>query len=510
MTSQGFPEINWRCEMLFSKVHLKGVLSIIAIGALLATLFAAQPNVSVAASESDEVFNGNTPKYVFMFIGDGMSYPQVSSTEMYLGQKSMPGQIKTQQLNFTKFPVHGALMTQDSSSFIPDSASTATSLASGHKTLSGVINMDETKTVKYAPITEALKKKGYKIGIVTSVPITHATPAAFYAKVSSRNNAYDIGKQLAVSGFDYFGGGDFDGKTGNDKTKQEKHIYEIVKEAGYTIADTKEEILALKAGTGKAVAIDPDAFETALDYEVDRDAGELALADYVSTGIKVLDNKNGFFMMVEGGKIDWANHANDAAASIHDTIAFGDSVQKALDFYYQHPKETLIIVTADHECGGMTIGFSNTGYSTFLEKLQSVTMSYQEFDKIIESYKASKPAKPALEDLSDEIKAAYGMDVKSLTEYELSLLKNAFTKFMSENTKPSNDQEKILYGGYNPLSVTLSHIMNNKAGLSFSSYSHTGMPVPVYALGSGADLFDGFYDNTQIYNKLATITRVSK
>lgn len=493
---------------MFKRNHSKGIASILVIGTVLISLLAAQPNLGIAKSANEEIYQGKTPKYVFMFIGDGMSYAQISSAEMYLGEKSMPGKLTPEQLSFTKFPVHGALMTQDSSSFIPDSASTATSLASGHKTLSGVINMDESKTNAYTPITEDLKDKGYKIGIVTSVPITHATPAAYYAKVANRNDAYEIGKQLAASEFDYFGGGDFDQKSGPEGTDQP--IYDIVEKAGYTIANTNEEIQALNNRSGKVVAIDPDNYETALDYEIDREADELGLADYVKKGIEVLDNNKGFFMMVEGGKIDWANHANDATASIYDTIAFDDSVKVALDFYKAHPTDTLILVTADHECGGMTIGYSLTGYSTHFEKLQPVTMSYQEFDKISKLYKESNPANLKLEDLSDEIKDAYGLDIATLTSYESSLLSNAFAKFMSTDTKPSNDQESVLYGTYNPLSVTLSHIINNKAGLSFASYSHTGVPVPVYAVGTGSEMFDGYYDNTKVYYKLSSITKSAR
>lgn len=490
---------------MLAKRHSKRIVSLIAMAAVLVSFIAALPKLGVADSKNEEVYRGKTPKYVFMYIGDGMSYAQVSSAEMYLGEKAMPGKVTPQQLNFTQFPVHGALMTQDSTSFIPDSASTATSLASGYKTLSGVINMDETKTKEYQPITEELKEDGYKVGIITSVPITHATPAAYYAKVANRNSYYEIGKQLAASGFDYFGGGDFDQKTGPEGTDQ--HIYEIVEAAGYTIADTKEEILALNDASGKAVAIDPDDYETALDYEIDRDADELSLADYVKKGIEVLDNKDGFFMMVEGGKIDWANHANDAAASIHDTIAFDDAVKPALDFYRQHPNDTLIIVTADHECGGMTLGYSLTGYSTNFKKLQPVKMSYQEFDKIIQAYKDKKPAQPKLEDLSQDIFNAYGLDLGTLTSYESTLLKKAFNKTLSADTKPSNDQESVLYGTYNPLSVTLSHIVNSRAGLSFTSYSHTGLPVPVYAIGTGSEMFDGYYDNTKVYYKLAAIMK---
>lgn len=506
---------------MIKRTRWTGIVSLLVVMALIVSFAAGIPTAGIARSDKGEFYTGKVPKYVFLFIGDGMSYAQVSSAEMFLGQKALPGEITPRQLNFSRFPVFGTLMTQDSTSFIPDSASAATSLASGYKTLSGVINMDETKTIKYKPISEDLKEKGYKIGVITSVPITHATPAAFYAKVPHRDEAYEIGKQLAASGFDFFGGGSFDKPTGNNKN--EKHIFEIVKEAGYTIANTNEEILSLNGTSGKVVAINPALDGTAMNYEIDRkkEAGELSLADFVKKGIDVLDNPDGFFMMVEGGKIDWANHANDAAASIHDTIAYADAVEVALTFYKKHPDDTLIVVTADHECGGMSIGFANTGYSTYFENLQPVTMSYVEFDKIINNYKKNVTRDEAkLEDFLPLIKNAYGLmtaddpDARSnprmvLSSYETGLLRTALDWSMIPKKERSyTEQEKVLYGGYEPLSVTLSHIVNSKAGLSFASYSHTGLPVPVYAIGSGAELFEGFYDNTEIYYKLAAVTRI--
>lgn len=503
------------------KMRWTGFFSVVALLAVLVSFVASPAIMGIAESDNgNQSYSGKTPKYIFVFIGDGMSYAQVSSAEMFLGrQAKVDAGIypEPKQLNFTKFPVHGALMTQDSTSFIPDSASTATSLASGKKTLSGVINMDETKTKTYKPITESLKENGYKIGIITSVPITHATPAAYYAKVANRNSYYDIGNQLAASGFDYFGGGDFDQKTGPNE--DQKHIYEVVEEAGYTIANTNEEILALSNTSGKAVAINPVLDGTALNYELDRNkASELSLADFVEKGIDVMadnpNNPNPFFMMVEGGKIDWANHANDAAASIHDTIAFADAVEVAMDFYKKHPSDTLIVVTADHECGGMTIGFANTGYSTYLEKLNPVKMSFVGFDKIISEYKKTHTRENArLEDLGSQIQAAYGIPLSSFTSYETSMLRKAldWTMASSDERKASfTDQEDVLYGTYEPLSVTISHIMNNRAGLSFTSYSHTGLPVPVYAMGAGASLFNGFYDNTEVYYKLAAIAKISQ
>ena len=166
------------------------------------------------------------PKYVFMFIGDGMGNPQVTATQYYLGSIENPDSKfpVPADLSFTKFPYLGLVTTYDSSSFCPDSASTATSIATGHKTESGVINMCPwTRDVPYETIAEKLhKQKGYKVGIVSTVNIDHATPAAFYAHQKTRKNYYEIGVELANSGFEYFAGGEFQ-KVNGDGTGPNNH-----------------------------------------------------------------------------------------------------------------------------------------------------------------------------------------------------------------------------------------------------------------------------------------------
>ncbi|WP_243115107.1 alkaline phosphatase [Natranaerovirga pectinivora] len=471
------------------------------------------------------VFQGKAPKYVFLFIGDGMSYPQIASTEMYLGKQGRLNDLVKgggiEQLNFSKFPVSGAAQTFDATSFIPDSASTATSIASGYKTLSGVINMDISKQIEYTPISESLATKGYKVGIVSSVPINHATPASFYSKVPHRNEYYNIALQLADSGFDYFGGGGFLSPQGNGQT----HIYEVLEEKGYNLALDKASILNLNNKSGKVVAINPDMSVdgTSLPYEVDRKQGELALADFVRKGIDVLDNPKGFFMMVEGGKIDWANHANDAVASIHDTIAFSNAVEEAIRFYNKHPEDTLIIVTGDHETGGMSIGFAGTGYSTFFDKLDRANTSANDIFRreVLNPYKEKHTMETAkLSDLALDIKYSFGVLIPNdpearfypemvLNANEIQRLEAALKQSMTpSNQRNYSQQERLMYGGYEPLSITLTHILNNKAGITFGTYDHTGLPVPVFALGKGQELFTGFYDNTDIYRKMAAILNV--
>ena len=253
---------------------------------------------------------------------------------------------------------------------------------------------------------------------------------------------------------------------------------------------------------------------SSMAYELDRTEDMWSLADYVEKGIEVLDNDNGFFMMCEGGKIDWACHANDAASTIHDTDALSDAVQVAIDFAKEHADETLIIVTGDHETGGLTIGFAGTDYDTYLTLLENQTISFAKYDSdYVAAYKENKTS---FEDVLKDIETLFGLktsgeegDKLVLTEYEKEQLKTAYEKSINETETGLDTQaEYVLYGTYEPLTVTITHILNNKSGISFTSYSHTGLPVAVFADGVNAEVFDGYYDNTEIYNKLADMLKV--
>ncbi len=480
-----------------------------------------------AAEPQAEAEAPATPKYVFMFIGDGMSYPQIQSTSDFLGAlndadywQAEPSLDDNQgaildgpeYLNFMNFPVAGSAVTYDSNSFCPDSASTATSLSTGHKTYSGTINMDETGTTAYETIAEKLAaQKGWEIGIISSVNLNHATPAAFYAHQASRNNYYEIGLELIDSGFTYFAGGGFLKPTGSEGDQED--LYALAEAAGYTVAKTQAEAEAVT--DGPVILIDEHLADgDAMAYELDRTEDMWSLADYVEKGIEVLDNDTGFFMMCEGGKIDWACHANDAASTIHDTDALADAVQVAIDFAAEHPDETLILVTGDHETGGLTIGFAGTDYDTYLDLLQNQKISYAKFDSdYVAAYKENKTS---FEDVMADVTELFGLKTEGeegdklvLTDYELELLRTAYEKSVNgTETGYAAQAEYVLYGTYEPLSVTLTHIINNKSGISFTSYSHTGLPVAVLAQGVGSETFGGYYDNTDVYNKLAALLEI--
>jgi alkaline phosphatase len=483
----------------------------------------------VVSAASTENWTGKTPKYIFMFIGDGMSFPQIQATQYYKGiqahgaidasKKNYPN---PEKLSFMNFPISGTVTTYDSTSVCPDSASTATSLSTGNKTLSSVINMDETKTKSYEIITEKLKKQlGYKVGIVSSVNIDHATPGAYYSHVPSRSDYYNMGLQLVDSNFDYFAGGKFLSDDSKEVKEQGKTaIGTLAKQKGYTVVNTKADIENLKKGD-KAIAVCPDdqveKESGAIKYALDRKGDELSLADYTKKGIEVLNNDKGFFMMVEGGKIDWAGHANDASSNIHETEALSDSVQEAINFYNAHPDETLILVTGDHETGGLTIGFAGTNYDTYLQNLSNQKVSYTEFDRNIAKYRENKTS---FDDAMKDVEASFGLKRAGstgestkggmvLTASEEAKIKAAYEKSMiSKADRKLNEDENVMYGTYEPFSVTLTHVLNNKSGISFSSYSHTGIPVAMMAKGLGQELFAGYYDNTNVFDKLKAITKV--
>lgn len=479
----------------------------------------------------EEASKTSAPKYVFLFIGDGMSYPQIQSTSDFLGALNDDDYFMAQPslddnqgatlngpeyLNFMNFEVSGSAVTYDSNSFAPDSASTATSISTGRKTYSGTINVDVTGTETFETITEKVHEQlGMKVGIISSVNLNHATPAAFYAHQASRNNYYEIGEELVASNFEYFAGGGLKKTTGYDEENPLPNLYDLAEEAGYQITFTNDEAEAVTADSGKVILIDEYLADSdAMAYELDRTEDMWSLADYVEKGIEVLDNEKGFFMMCEGGKIDWACHANDAASAIQDTRALSDAVQVAIDFAKDHADETLILVTGDHETGGLTIGFAGTDYDTYLTLLENQKISFQKFDdEYTVNYKENGTS---FEEALADIEALFGLKTEGdaddklvLTDYELEQLRTAYEKSINGTETGEDAQlEYVMYGTYDPLSVTLTHILNNKSGISFTSYSHTGLPVAVLAQGVNAEEFDGYYDNTEIFNKMAEMLNV--
>lgn len=471
----------------------------------------------------------NGVKYVFLFIGDGTSMAQIHGAEAYLaaeydsnGKPVQP--VGEEKLVMTQFPVMGLSTTYDYGSFITDSASAGTALAAGKKTLSGVINKSPDFQTSYITIAELAKQQGKKVAIISSVSLDHATPASFYSKVDSRGDMYNIGLQLASSNFDYFAGGGLKYLNSTPDANYTQTVADALTANGYSYVNDIASFNALTPASGKVVAVNPTLTGgNALPYEIDRKndvTNNISLAQFTKKGIEMVydsSNPHGFFMMVEGGKIDWANHANDARAALDDTLAFDDAIAEAVEFAKAHPRETLIVVTADHDCGGMSLGWAGTGYANRFDLLDGQTMSYEAFDAQVAAFKAANKdvngiyVGPANISDSNEVKnmieGAFGLDYDSLIAYQQQKLEDAFDAEISGYDRYEPTQY-ILYGGYKALSVTCTHILNNNAGIGYTSYAHTGIPVPVMAKGKDAYLFEGYYDNTDVAKKLARAMRV--
>jgi alkaline phosphatase len=347
-----------------------------------------------------------------------------------------------------------------------------------------------------------------KVGILSTVSLDDATPAVFYAHVPERGRSYDIAVALSGSGFDFFGGGGLRDPD-NARTKSPDFLgnaFDLMRERGYETVMDNARFRSLRPGAGKIVAVHQRLQgRAAVPYTLDSRDEDISLADYTSKAVSLMEGADGFFLMVEAGKIDWACHANDAATAVHDILALDEAVARAREFYSLHPDDTLIVVTADHETGGLALGHS--GYETRLDLLGRQTVSFQQFfDSVVvplgeggASFEAAKV----------HITTAFGLrfqgqegDPLVLTPDEQEQVREAFHRSMASGKGSRKGEKdpatKLLYGREDPLTLTLTRLLNQKAGIGWTSLAHTGIPVATSAVGAGSGSFAGRYDNTRV------------
>jgi len=399
------------------------------------------------------------PKYIFLFIGDGMGLNQAHIANIYKQH------YQNKDLFFPTFK-NNALTTTHSadSSKITDSAAGGTAIASGNKTQNGVLGMNGLNQETYESFAMLAKQNGWKTGILSSVGLNHATPAAFYAHEAKRSSYDAIVPQIYKSGINFFAGG---GIMTNKLTQ--KQAFDSLSANGYTVYTQASEY---KPGAEFVFVTDTNTldYEQSIPFAIDNNKGP-RLYNYVQMAIETLNNPEGFFMMVEGGKIDWACHDHDANAAIGEVLELDSAIRVAYEFYKQHPSETLIIVTADHETGGMALGNFHLGYAYNLKGLQSQTASYP---VMVSSLKRAQP-----ENYSKTLKQLSGL------EFNNEYLKNKSPRQMAQAALDS---------------------LSERSGIGWTTYNHTGMPVITYATGAGSYLFNGSIDNTDIYNFLIQLT----
>lgn len=441
-------------------------------------------------------------KYVFYFIGDGMGVNQVLAAETYLSE--LKGEIGHTPLLFTQFPYATSASTNSATNGVTDSAAAGTALATGYKTVNGALGVLKDKTTPVTSVAVWAKNAGARVAITTSVSVDHATPASFYAHQPSRNNYYQIGHDLVAANFDFYAGSGFQDPT--DKKHPEANstdLFTVVKDAGYTVARGYKDYVKKAKKAEKMLLVQPEgaADASSIPYAIDRKKGDLSLPEITRAGINFMtkDLSKGFFMMVEGGKIDYACHPNDGATAIQEIIDMDEAVKVAYEFYAQHPDETLIVVAADHETGGMSIG--NGGYDSNLQAFKYQKVSEAGMTTVINNLRAKYKNQVTWEMAQEALKENFGFwDGIKLNEKQEARLKAVYEKSFGD---AKVELSESLYQRDEPLAHEAKKIINEIGSLGWTTGSHTAGLIPVFAIGAGADLFIGRLDNTEIAPKIA-------
>lgn len=432
-------------------------------------------------------------KYVFFFIGDGMGVNQVNGTEIYLA--AIDSATGTKPLHFAQFP-HSALVTTFSaSSGITDSAAGGTALATGNKTNNGTLGLKSDQETPVYSLAKMAKDNNLAVGLATTVSIDHATPAAFYAHVESRKMYHEIGLQLIEAGYDFYAGSDFLEPNGDNG----ENLYDQCREAGYTIVRSYGEYAQKASSADKIILLQPQAASdfdrTCLPYAIDRTDSDLSLPQITQAAIDFLEKKSpeGFFLMIEGGKIDWACHSNDAAAAFNEVIDTDNAVKAALDFYNSHPDETIIVISADHETGGLALGTGINELHTDLLRFQR--HSAELFSKMLASEFKAKGEDFTWDYVRRMLQDNFGFwtDIE-LSDAETAELEQAYRDFCDGVAKDTH----TLYADENVIASKARLLMAKKAHIGWQSDGHSAGYVPVFAVGNGTEAFNGRIDNTQI------------
>ncbi len=441
-------------------------------------------------------------KYVFLFIGDGMSLPQRTAAEEYLRKHNLP------PLEMNRLPYQSPTTTRSADRFITDSAASGTAIACGEKVPNKYIGMNAKKE-NLVSVADVAKRDGMKVGIITSVYLNHATPAAFYGHSSARSDYYKLGLDLIESNFDFFGGGTLSGRYDKKSPLYKGDLLTLAKEFGYKLALSESKINGLKKGDNKVIAIPyPDS---TIPYLIDN-PNSMRISHLLAKAIELLDNDKGFFIMTEGGKIDWMCHANDLATVVNEVIDMDNALKVALKFAKKYPKETLIIVTADHETGGLTLGSAGTGYESYFEFIPNQKCSQFTFEQKVKKL-LKENADIEFAEVQQIITENFGLifgsknknDRMALTSDEEQTLRKAFDMEKKPSKKRKDSGKEAYEQKKNPLAASVIKIFNRKLGVAWTSDAHTALPVITSAYGTNAEAFVGTLDNTNIAKILKDI-----
>lgn len=443
-------------------------------------------------------------KYVFYFIGDGMGVNEVIGTNLY---NQANGQ---ENVNFTSFPVVNFITTVSANSLVTDSSAAGTALATGTKINNSALGMDPDGNPT-PNLTEWAHAAGFGTGVATSVGVNHATPASFVAHTASRNGYEEISLQMIDSPVDFMAGSTF--LTNRGSGHDAAYFEHKADSAGITIYKGPGAIQGIDFSKPRVLCLSAKA-EDSLPYAIDRKADDTQLADFTDAGIRYLESrygKKGFFFMIEGGKIDYAGHGNDAATCFQEVNDMAQSVDLALTFLARYPKETLIVITADHETGGLMLGSGR--YEMHPERLAKQHACVDELTNLFRAqfFPTDKPFKTpswdAVKGFFNEQLGLWGeVEVNQRTEGELKeIYDRTFGKGGDRNLTEEN-----LYSSNFRIVADVVRALDRAAGYQWSFGSHSGSPVGLYVTGACAEQFNTVKDNAEIAPLIAKLAGYKK
>jgi len=417
-------------------------------------------------------------KNIILLVSDGMSIGTLNMADLYLNRKTGKGSNWLQLYRDQR--VSRALMdTASASSIVTDSAAASSSWGGGVRVNNGSLNIGPNKE-KHLPIWQKFKKAGKMAGCVTTVPITHATPAGFCVNNDSRNAQEEIAEEYPVLGFDIMmGGGDkyFSPVVRKDK----KDVYATYKAKGWQVVLTRQEMLAASNGKPILGIFGDDSLPYSIDRTNDTKLKQETptLAEMAQKAIdRMKGHKNGFVLQVEGGKVDWGAHANDIAAVLYDQVAFDEAVKVAIEFA-EKDGETLVIITTDHGNANPGVIYGKNANENF-DSIQKYTHTNE---WILNSIKPTS----TVAQVRELIDAANG---STLSEENARTVLGYYT---------SLEKEEGLYNYRKLPFKAFAEMQKATNSVGWISMDHSADYVELAMFGPGSQLLKPFIKNTDLH-----------
>ena len=440
-------------------------------------------------------------KYIFYFIGDGMGMGHVMAADAYNRQALKA----PEHMLMMQFPVASQCTTHSADSYVTDSSAAGTALATGHKTNNGMIGM-KADTVAVESIAERLHRQGWGVGIITTDDMDQATPSVFFAHVPSRSMLYEIDSLAALCDFEFIAGRNMRGASGKHRHDQPK-LDRLFADNGVSVVRTLNDLA--RTDSRRVMLLNKPEYSRSYNYTIDSVPGLIELPAMLDACMNHLQRHtpNHWFIMAENGKIDHAAHGNDAATTLRDVLHLDHTLRQAYDFYLAHPDETLIIVTGDHETGGLGMSNNHLGYKLKLDLLTNQKISKDSFtDYCHQIMKADK--KPSWEEMQSVLTDKFGFWKEiTLNSVQTERLKNMYDKAIKLR---KGTEKKTLYKTFDQFSEVVYTTLDEVSGLGWTSNHHTGGLTPVYAIGVGAERFANFNDNTDLPRKILEIVESTR